>query len=492
MKSSLFISLGLIMGLGLNAAAVEPDLNTPAAAATLELAAYLDQVKQGNLAIRAAISNNHALDLAVREAEAAFSPYFNGELTHVDNMTPNANPLFMGNRTQDTYYSAGLSKRWTTGTLTSLTYRNDRARTEYPGGGLALGPGMPVISLSPSSDPYYTAGATFMVSQPLWKDFMAAGQKATVEKVAAQAAAAQAVNRFKIQQVLFSAQQAYVQLALARTVVDLTTASLERNRRILAWAKGREASNLGDRVDTLQSEAAVKQTEVGLVQAQEELENAQTQFNLLRGADQIAPVEPLSELTLAAQALEQKAPRADLLAAEMNVKSQEAAVTEVIHRYLPDISIYASTTLNGRDGDYGTAATQSLSTRYPTTAVGIKISANLDLPLIRDTLEGAKLVNDSGVSDYDQKKRDLEKDWANLKRRWSSISRRLQAARELEALQKEKADREKVRFRNGRTTNFQVLRFEEDYAQAQLLKLRYLAEAAITLAQAQLYNGELY
>jgi outer membrane protein TolC len=469
--------------------------NTPAATGTLTLPVYLDQVKQGNLAIQAAISNNHALDLSVHEAEAAFSPYLSGELSHVDTVFPYAgaiNAMFTGERYWDTYYDLSLVKRWATGTLTSVSYRNDWTRTEYPGGGFSLGPGLPPISLSPSSDPYYTAGTNITISQPLWKDFMAAGQKATIDKVQASSTAAQLMNKFKIQQILFAANQAYIQLSLARSVVEIQTASLERNRKILAWAQAREASNLSDRVDTLQSEAAVKQVEVSLTQSKEDLQNALTQFNTLRGHDQQESVETLSALFLAAWGMERKTPRADLQAADWDVKSRKAAVTEVTQRYLPDISLYASATLNGRDDNYSDSFSQSFDTRYPTTAVGIKFTANLDLPLIHDTLAGAKLVSSSGDEDFKQKQRDLDRDWANLLRRWESVNQRLQAARELEALQREKADREKARFRNGRTTNYQVLRFEEDYDQAQLLKLRYLAEAAVVLAQAQLYNGDLY
>lgn len=67
--------------------------------------------------------------------------------------------------------------------------------------------------------------------------------------------------------------------------------------------------------------------------------------------------------------------------------------------------------------------------------------------------------------------------------------RRLDMARELETLQKEKLDHERVRFSHGRTTSFQVLQFEGHYSEAQLTRLRMENEALLIKAQARLFNG---
>jgi outer membrane protein TolC len=63
-------------------------------------------------------------------------------------------------------------------------------------------------------------------------------------------------------------------------------------------------------------------------------------------------------------------------------------------------------------------------------------------------------------------------------------------ARELVELQREKAEREKIRYRDGRTTNFQVLRFEDDYNLSRIQVLQLGAQAIVLEAQARYYNGE--
>ncbi len=492
MKASVVFGLVIALGISLPVHSPAAENIIPGATTVLDMQTYLGQVKQANSSIRASLSANAALELSVREAETVFSPYLTGEASRYDSLAPNAQPMLMGNRTLDINWNLGLSKRWSTGTLTSLNYQSDWSKIEFPSeGGFTLPPEFSAIF--PSSDPYYTAGIGLSISQPLWKDFMAKGSLAAIAKARMSAASLQTLNKFKIQQILFSAQQAYIQLSLARTLVALQEESLERNRRILEWSRKREATNLGDRVDTLQSQAAVKQVEVGLTQSREDLRNAITSFNAMRAQDPVFEVENLAELSLPANAIVAKqAERADIQAAEFDLRSLQASVNEIAERYLPDLSVFASASLNGRDKSYSDAVSESFGNRFPVTVVGLRFSANLDWPLIHAAVEGAQQASGSGEQALQQNRRDLETDWANLQLRWKSVNDRLQAASELESLQKEKADREKVRFRNGRTTNYQVLRFEEDYAQAQLFRQRLLAEAAMVLAQAQLYNGELY
>ena len=77
-----------------------------------------------------------------------------------------------------------------------------------------------------------------------------------------------------------------------------------------------------------------------------------------------------------------------------------------------------------------------------------------------------------------------------MEEQWKGVQARLTLATELEKLQGEKADREKARYRDGRTTNFQVLRFEDDYSLARVQILQLLANARVLEAQARFYNGD--
>jgi hypothetical protein len=58
-------------------------------------------------------------------------------------------------------------------------------------------------------------------------------------------------------------------------------------------------------------------------------------------------------------------------------------------------------------------------------------------------------------------------------------------AAQIESIQKRKADEEKRRLELGRTTQFQLLSFENDYALARLQRLSLVLEKLSLLAQAQ-------
>jgi outer membrane protein TolC len=450
-------------------------------AETLPLTEYLSQVKKENPGILSLQANNAALDVATAEVETAFSPYAMGGASYLDART-NPYPGFNPNHVLDFAWNAGLSKTWGTGTMTSLNLQSDSNRL------LGL-PGALAAFFPP--DFYFTDGLSLTVSQPLWKNVWAKGTRATMDKVGNGAGAQQALGKFQVQQTLFQAEQAYWSLALARAAVQVQTESLERNRKILEWNESRAQSGLGDRSDVLQSQAAVKQIQIGLRQAQDDAGSAELAFNDLRNQPG-AGIEDDLEAVEAPDDIEAKsADRADLVAAQKLSKSQDAAVSEIIDRYSPDISVFTTLTLNGGGTNASDAFSQSTgSSTYPSTLVGVKANVNLDLPLLAKVRRGAALAADSGSQGLKQKKLDLDRDWTNLKRSWEGVKERLALADSLLALQKEKAEHEKNRLSNGRSTVFQVLRFDDDYAQARLLRMRVAMEARLVAAQAKLYNGD--
>lgn len=484
MKTSKTSSGALALALGTYLVA-----STLGAADTLSLAEYLSQVAAGNAGIRAQQSGQAALGLATREIETAFSPILDADLSYLDAKSAPSSVL-APDHILDTSASLGLSKSWKTGTFTGLSYKYDANRTYAGLSSISFGgTSYPLTPL----DYYYTNGFSLTVSQPLWKNFGAKGTSATLRKTAASASSMQALAGFSIQQTLFQAEQAYVNLALARSVEILQRQSLERNREILQRAARRAKSNLGDRSDVLQAQSAVKQVELGLAQAGDELVGAQRAFNNLRGIPLDAPAERLAELAPPDAILKQAGTRADVVAAQRTLESHQAAVDEIADRYTPDVSVFATLGLNGGSLDRGSAFSQTTDTNFdtnhPSSLVGIKASVNLDFPLYQKVLEGARLAADAGAMEMKQKQADLNRDWNGLAQQWKGLRQRLALADELVQLQKEKADHEKQRLAQGRSSSFQVLRFEEDYAQARLLRLRLAAEARMLAAQAKLFNG---
>jgi outer membrane protein TolC len=482
MKRTLTLFLAL---LGLAPALFSEGLSPQAQAAPVEslpLAAYLAQVASKNDALQAARGQNLSLDLAALEPETAFSPSLTADYSHNETELPPSSAM-VPSSVYGSSWDLGVSKLFSTGTHVDLGYQSAWSIDNY-----SLPPALSgELGSLLGSGAWYTASPTITISQSLWKGFMARGADIAIQKVQASYGSLKRLNDYKAQSVLYQAETAYVQLALARATVAVQEEALERNLKILEWSKRRASQNLVDEVDVLQTEAQVKAVEVGLATAREGLRSAARSFNALRGRDDDQVDAGLDELTLPDPSqLLRKDERLDLKAARLQLKANDLSVDEVVEKYRPDISVFYSEALNGGAGDYNYALKTE---NKPAWAAGVKLSANIDLPLISKVVEGVKTASDSGQHDFEQQRRDLDKDWDNLESQWESVQQRLAQVDELVALQKEKSEREKVRFNNGRTTNYQVLSFENDYSSAQLMRLGLITEARVLAATAKLYNG---
>ncbi len=458
----------------------------------LSLKDYLAQVKQGNQAIRAALDTNASLELADTQVLTAFSPQFNAVAEYMDSQVPQQ-VAFESFHTYSGNLNLGLSDLLPTGTKLSLGYQSSESMLEYLAGGLdtaSVPAGLAgLLSAFAPQNPFYTVNPSLTVTQSLWKGWLAGGVRAQQRQVMSGARAAQALNRFQVGRILFQAEQAYYNLVLAQDALGIQQESLDRANKILDWAQRRAASNLGNQVDVLASKAAVEQAEIGLAQAQQDLSDARRGFDSLRGLSGAASSVELEPLVQPSAALRRTGDREDLVAARFDLDQRRAEVDVAADQYTPDLKVFGTLSLDGGAGDYPDAQGLGWSTGNLSTAVGVNFSMNLDLPLFLRTMKGARLARQSGQEALDQKRRDLDDDWALLEEHWRNVRQRLAIADDLEALQKDKADREKRRFENGLSTNFQVLQYENDYTQARLMRLKLVAEASILKAEADFYNG---
>jgi len=450
-----------------------------ASAQAVSLDAYLDQVRQGNPQLKALRSQDVAYSLAAKEPQTAYSPMLTAQAQLFDDKLEPAMAAFSPERTQSTGYSVGLSKLFSTGTYLGLDYKEDSTEISFPKGGF--------IGSMPATIGHQW-GVT--LNQSLWRNFNASEVKAGIAQAEAGSLAARAGNRYAAQAVLLQARSAYVQLATVRQVMAIQSESLTRNAKILEWTKQKQADNLADKVDVLQVEAVVRQVALGLATSKQSEAEAASRFNALRGEDPGKEVGDLEPLSAPGSLPTAKGDRADLEAARQALRASDAAVDSVIQRYTPDISVFAQLSANERDIDGVKAFGDVSKGQHPQTMVGIKLSANLDRGLFNEVLKGAKEATGAGAAQIEDKRQAAAQDWKQLEEQWKGVQARLSLATELEKLQGEKADREKTRYRDGRTTNFQVLRFEDDYSLARIQILQLLANARVLEAQARFYNGD--
>ncbi len=456
-------------------------------AASLSMATYEAQVRDGNQAYRAAQAQNVALELAALEPGIAFAPHLVASVNLMDQMAASASPLDP-QRIRNGAGDLAINKYFSSGTFLSAGYRANLSGIEYSpflagfASSLSGGNGLSVLA-----DTFWSTGYFVTLQQPLIRGLGARGLKATQAQLTSQLGGYRELGRLGAASILFDARRAYVQLALTRKLIQIQNESLERNQKILDWAKRRAAEDLGDKVDVLQVEAALKMLELALVQAKQDEAQALARFNTLRGVAIHLNVDDLILDAAPDQLPVRQGNRPDLKAAELKKVGDQARIEEIKDKYLPDLNLFASYSVSGIKPDLGPAFEDSAL--HPSIMVGAKLDLNLDVPLFLKILKGAEKAAAASADDLEQKRRGLDQEWDDLDSAWKGLGQRRELATQLEALQFEKADREKKRYQAGRTTNFQVLRFEDDYAQARVQSLSLNAAALVLAAQADLFNG---
>lgn len=458
-------------------------LAAPSAPARLGLDEYLAQVERGNPSLKSARAAAEGYSLRGSEGTLLTAPFVFANYTNLDDKKETQTPLFQGYRTKVNTTTLGLGANTAIGL--SAKYSYNLTKTEIQGAS-------PLQLPQPN---FYTAYNQLELSQAILRNGF--GSEIRAQETAANFGnrAQAAAEEFRSLAQLVEAENTYWRLAFARKNVEINRDVMARSEKILEWARRRVSMQLGDRSDLLQSEAGYNLRKLELQNALEEEKSAARAFNLLRDdssqevGEQLEIPSPESLLKLPTPRREGS--RLDLKAAENQEKAQIALAQLDKERVKPQLDVFATIAWNGRDGARPEATSEAFRSNHSTTAIGVKFTAPLALPTAVRTWKGTELAKEAATLNLERKRRDETLDWTELTERFSDARARLALQQVIEKVQKEKFDNERQRLLRGRTTTYQALIFEQDYAQAQQLRIRIQSEILRLSSQLKLYKGEL-
>jgi outer membrane protein TolC len=385
-------------------------------------------------------------------------------------------------------FSLGLSKKNTYGTSVSLAYTG--AITNLDLYAPMVIPGYPGIY---SSIGAYTIKPTLSVSQSLIKDTKNGQTQANISKTKALTRAGQYQQLFARQQVILKARTAYLNLSLAREVLNFRRSSLERASRVLEWTQRRVDLDLADNADLLEAQASYKLRQLNLQTAQEDEVKAQRNFNEALGASGAVAeyeLERLSDMVSGydLSVLSKSGERADVLAAEEQLTAATLAEREASMRLGAEVSAFGSTGFSGLALDYEDANNQAFSFEKPNYTVGLTVSMPLGYSLNNEVKEGYRKDVEAATQSLAQAKLSADNNWDDLTTNWKNVKDRLLMARDIQDVQSRRVEREQKLFQRGRTTTFLALNAENDLDDAMLSVYRMIFEELTTKAQAELFN----
>lgn len=454
-----------------------------AAGERLSLEGFLSQVRQGHLGVKGALEASAGARQRSVESGLLFAPALSLSVQLAKDDKPTMNPTFQGTGSVANAYSLGISQQTRFGLQGKISYN-----LNY----YSIAGANPAFLSQPI---FHEARPTLELSYALLRNRGGAEVRATEELLQAQALAMSFSEAFRAKMAIAEAEMSYWRLVFARRMVDVQKASLERAKKIRDWNLRRAQMQLADRADLLQSEAALQGRELELQGATDEVAAASRAFNSARGmpADQV--LEELegvdSERVSRLEAPPRVDQREDVKAAQQQERLSAASATAAIEKGHPNLELFAGVSLNGRDLGAGSAVSTSFTSQYPTVAAGVRLSTSLAAGTASEVREGYSHEKAGAASTYERRLFESEREWGGLEQRLSEARRRLELARSLEKAQSTKLTYERDRQSRGRSTTFQVLLFEQDYAGAQLAHLQAQAEVLRLIAQMKTFGGSL-
>lgn len=471
-SSSVLKTSKLILALGISLVS--------AGASALTLNQYLEQVKQDNTSYKGNTEQSEGAALKSREADLFFTPQLFAEATIGQDGKPSQPKTSDSIRSQN--YSLGLSQQFSFGLQSKLYY--NLSKTEFVNANPAM------ISLPE----YWDATPKVELSMPLWGNGFGRTAQANQEITRQQNYADQFSSSAQSVGYLAEAEAAYWKLSAWTDVVRIQETASKAAQNILDYVTKKKKMNLGEEADVVQAQALVEARTLELQVAQNEQKEALRNFNRYLNRDATTPAQSLEPVNYAALEnltvpVARPGDRYDVKATEAQLATARASSKLVEERNKPTLDVYGTYALNGRDKDESEAMKNAGYSETDTTFVGVRFNMPLNVFATSDAKKGALKTEKAAEYNRQYALYAQEQDWINLTKNLTDARDNLRLLGRIESAQKTKLDVERTRLRQGRTTTYQVLLFEQDYSSAAISKVKSAANILGLQTQLKLYQA---
>lgn len=443
---------------------------------------YLDQVKQQNMSYRSSEQTMKASNLQKREADLFFKPqfFFNAQKGY-DSKLPNP-PFLVFDQVRVERYNAGISQEFSFGMEAKLSY--DLQKNEYKG--LTAMPG--------ASEPYWDVIPTLELNIPLWGNAFGRASQARQELTLQQRTFENRSAEAQAKRTLVEAEIAYWKLAAGQESVKVQKKALEAANNIYNYVLNKRSKNLGEDADVLQAKALTESYKLQLAQAEIDERAARRKYNVHLNVDAEAPVEPLSSFDYKRLLTEpvpsaRPADRPDVKASEAQVALSRASSKLALEQNKPTLNLYGGYAFFGRDSRRSEAMSRAGWSDRETAYVGVRFQMPLNISAQADAREGARQAEVASEMNHKYLQYAQEQDWVDLVSLFKDAQTTLKLADLMEKAQKSKLDNERIRLRQGRTTTYQILLFEQDYLASEIARIRAANQIINLKSQIQLYSS---
>ncbi len=259
-------------------------------------------------------------------------------------------------------------------------------------------------------------------------------------------------------------------------------------------------------IETLQAQSEVASREEFLLSAQDSIDDNQDKLkNILNidfsSPDGLSPIYPSSEAYVLIEDFDFNeivkmalSNRPDFLAIKKNLENKDILIKYQENQIYPSVDLVGSLGVNGLSGEattitsgtfqgtsayggsYGNSLTDALSTNYYDWEFGVKFSYPLGNRSAKSKLSASRLEKAQLILSIKDLEKKIILEVRESARQLKTDSKRIKAATVAKKLAEEKLKAEEKKFEVGLSTSFNVLKFQEDLAEAQSNEIKTIID----------------
>ncbi|MBN1224132.1 MAG: TolC family protein [Candidatus Aminicenantes bacterium] len=364
-------------------------------------------------------------------------------------------------------------------------------------------------------NPRYGATLTLNFTQPLLKNFGLNINRREIIIASNNLEISEYQMTHNLLSIIYSVEEAYWNLAYSTEDLKVKQQSLKLARDLLEENKRKVEVGTMAPIEIYTAEAEVATREADILQAEALVKNNEdllkTIINLpeMETADLVEiipednPASDKREINVEEAMVTALANRPDLKAMKMDLKNQELNLSYAKNQLLPELNFQASYWSPGISGDQilysggnpltgeiiGTipgglqdALRDAFDFKYNNWSLGLTLSIPVNTLLSRAEYARAKVNVEQTLFKLKNQKQQIYLEIKTAVRGVQTNYKRVQAYRAARALAQKKLEAEHEKFNVGKSTNYFILLFQRDVANARSAELKAMVDYALSLA----------
>ena len=446
-----------------------------------------------NISIQVESFNNKVKKESVAESLSEFDATLGLELSTGRKTQQLASAFSSPNRMENDNdnWDLSLSQKLITGANYQFDFTNNRNKTNSETAGL---------------NPSYRSEFQLSLTQPLLKNFGIDLNKRNVHIANNKVDISENEFKTKVIAVVSEIENTYWDFVFSLKDLEVKQKSLERAKDLQRLVKSQVLVGTLAPIETLQAESEVASREEFLLTAQDAIEDNQDKLkNILNieflSSEGLKPIYPSTPANIQIEEIDIKesmkmalANRPDYLGKKKDLENKDILVKYQENQIYPSVDLVGSMGLNGLSGEaititsgtfqgtsafggsYGNSLTDSLSTNYYDWEIGVKFSYPLGNRAAKSKLSTSRLEKAQLILGIKDLEKEIILDIREAVRQLKTDSKRIKASTVAKQLAEEKLKAEEKKFEVGLSTSFNVLKFQEDLAEAQSNEIKTILD----------------